>query len=162
MKKIFLFLAVASTAFFASCSSDDDVTVRVPVNEVFERTVSFTAPSYSVLIPLTPPIGYDDVVLTYRLTEVVGGNDVWRLVPQTFFFPEGEFEYISDFTQNDISVYIDADFDPGIIPAYTQNQTFRFVIIPGNFAQTLDVNNYDAVMSTVQEYNNGGVPSIDK
>lgn len=153
MKKIFLFLALAGTAAFTGCDNDDDV--YVPVNEVFERTVSFSAPSYSVIVPLTPRIGRDDVVLTYRLTEVVGGNDVWRFVPQTLFFSEGEFEYVTDFTQDDISIYIDADFDPGILPGYTQNQTFRFVIIPGNVASTIDTSNYDAVMSALES--NGGI-----
>lgn len=151
MKKIFLFFALAGMAVFTGCNNDDDVDSDT-ISEVFEinGVDFFAADNYTVVVPLNPPIFSSDVVLVYRRVGSSQGNPIWRLLPQTYFFPEGELEYITDFTVNDVSINIDSDFNLGLVPEFTQNQTFRIVIVPGYFSNTVDVNNYDAVMSALE------------
>ncbi|MGV3461037.1 MAG: hypothetical protein ACO1N9_11365 [Flavobacterium sp.] len=165
MKKIFLFITVASTAFFASCSNDDDVNTDYDTYpESFDITnVDFTAGNnYSYLVPLDPPIFNSDVVLVYRRT-VDDGFSVWQSIPRTLYLDAGdEIDYDFNFTADDVSIFMGSNFDLALAPEFTQNQTFRIVLVPAFVAQNIDTDNYDAVMSALQDYKNGGVPSIEQ
>lgn len=164
MKKIFLFLAVASTTFFTSCNNDDDRPDNDTFPESFDVNVDFlAADNYSVLVPLNPPIINSDVVLVYRRT-VKDGYAVWQQIPRTIYFDDGaEIDYDFNFDSQSVELTMTREgADLSALPQYTLNQTFRIVLVPAFVAQNVDTDNYDAVMSAVQEYNNGGVPSIEK
>lgn len=170
MKKIFLFLAVASTAFLSSCSSDDDVNNGYVDNdtyaESFDVNVNLTLDAtgrYSVLVPLDPAIYNSDVVLVYRRMIDNEGFTVWQPIPNTIFLGGvDEVNYDFNFTPNDVSLIADGTINLAANPQFTVNQTFRIVLVPAFVAQNVDTDNIEAVMSAVQEYNNGGVPSIEQ
>ena len=155
MKKIILLLVVVGTFAFQGCSVNEETQVNSSA-EVFEVTTSFSAANnYSRIITLNPPIYSSDMVLVYRLFDVVNGEDVWRTLPQAVYLPQGELDYNFDFTRNDINIFLDSDFDLTTLgSAWTQSQVFRVVIIPGYFSNknssSVDLSNYNEV---VKRYN---------
>lgn len=155
MKRILLMLAIVGTFAFQGCTVKDQTQVN-NLAEVFEVTTSFSAAnSYSRIITLNPPIYSSDMVLVYRLFDVVNGEDVWRTLPQAVYLPQGELDYNFDFTRNDVNIFLDSDFDlTTLSSSWTQSQVFRVVIIPGYFsnknASSVDFSNYDEV---VKRYN---------
>lgn len=155
MKKIILLLVVVGTFAFQGCSVNEETQVNSSA-EVFEVTTSFTATNnYSRLVTLNPPIYSSDMVLVYRLFDVVNGDDVWRSLPQAVYLFQGELDYNFDFTRNDVSIFLDSDFDlTTLSSAWTQSQVFRVVIIPGYFSNkntsAIDFSNYNEV---VKKYN---------
>ncbi|PQJ19079.1 MULTISPECIES: dihydrolipoamide dehydrogenase [Nonlabens] len=164
MKKIILLVIAAVT--FAACEGPqgppgfdglDGVNVTA---QSFEITTDFFAPDYAQLIPFPNNIQTfpDDMVLTYLLWDEVPGNnggtvDVWRLLPQVLYTDFGEFQYNYDATNGDVELFIDAPATTDLsqlAPADLQNQTFRIVILPVELAGTVDVTNYQEVMSAAQ------------
>lgn len=122
--------------------------------EVFEVTRTFTQGNdFSSLIPLNPPIFASDVVLVYILWDVDGNTPIWRLMPQTVQLDEGDLIYNYDFTRFDVNLFLSsADFPLTILgPQWTNNQTFRIVLIPGFFGNNFRVNynDYEAVMNMI-------------
>lgn len=155
MKKIFLLLSIVSVFGLTACSNDDDVD-HDTISENFERTFNFTRNNatgkYSVLFPLDPVIYDSDVVLVYRVAPDDEGFITKQLIPRTLYLPgEQEVDYDFNFTSKDILFTIDATFDLATTPQYTQNQTFRIVIVPGYFSKTVNLDNYDAVMSALEK-----------
>ena len=155
MKRILLMLAIVGTFAFQGCTVKDEIQVN-NLAEVFEVTTSFSAANnYSRIITLNPPIYSSDMVLVYRLFDVINGEDVWRTLPQTVYLLQGELDYNFDFTRNDINIFLDSDFDLTTLgSAWTQSQVFRVVIIPGYLSNrnssTIDFSNYNEV---VKRYN---------
>jgi hypothetical protein len=119
--------------------------------EVFEVTRSFGINNnFSSLIALNPPILESDVVLVYLLWDVDGGTPIWRLMPQTVQLNEGDLQYNFDFTRFDVNLFLSsADFPLTILGSqWTQNQTFRIVLIPGYFGSSrIDYSDYNEVMN---------------
>ncbi len=155
MKRILLMLAFVGTFAFQGCTVKDEIQVN-NLAEVFEVTTSFSAANnYSRIITLNPPIYSSDMVLVYRLFDVINGEDVWRTLPQTVYLLQGELDYNFDFTRNDINIFLDSDFDLTTLGStWTQSQVFRVVIIPGYLSNrnssTIDFSNYNEV---VKRYN---------
>ena len=151
MKRILLMLAIVGTFAFQGCTVKDEIQVN-NLAEVFEVTTSFSAANnYSRIITLNPPIYSSDMVLVYRLFDVINGEDVWRTLPQTVYLLQGELDYNFDFTRNDINIFLDSDFDLTTLgSAWTQSQVFRVVIIPGYLSNrnssTIDFSNYNEVV----------------
>ena len=151
MKKIILLLAITASFLFHSCSPKEEIHADL-LAEVFQVTTSFTAANnYSKLITLNPPIYNSDMVLVYRLFDVINGQNVWRQLPQAVYLIQGELDYNFDFTRNDINLFLDSDFDLATLgTAWSQNQLFRVVIIPGYFSnkynKAVDFNDYNAVV----------------
>ena len=94
-----------------------------------------------------------DAVLIYVLWEVVDQDPIWRLLPQAIDMPRG-VTYNFDYSPADFSVFIDAPtaaLKASLSADFTQNQTFRIVVIPSDFTDArkntagLDYNNYNAV-----------------
>jgi hypothetical protein len=160
MKKITLMLAFIGMIGLQSCTVNEvreDVVDNDTISEVLEVTTSFSqSNNFSRLVTINPPIYSSDMILVYHLYDVDNETDIWRLMPQTYFFTGGgELDYNFDFTRFDVSLFLDANFDLNTLsPAWTQNQTFRIVIIPGYFsgkrANSVDFNDYDA---TLKAYN---------
>jgi hypothetical protein len=120
--------------------------------EVFEVTRSFGPNNdFSNINILNPPILNSDIVFVYLLWDVDGNTPIWRLMPQTVQLDEGDLQYNYDFTRFDVNLFLSsADFPLTILgPQWTQNQTFRIVIVPGYFASSarLDFGDYNAVMN---------------
>ena len=166
MKKITLILAFIGMILLQSCTvNENDDIDNDTISEVFERTRSFNASNnYSTTISLGTPIYSSDMILVYHLYDVDGGNDVWRLMPQTYYFSNGdELDYNFYFTINEVNIFLDANFPlSSLSSVWTQNQTFRIVIIPGylsnRMANPVDFNDYNAVI----EYYNINDKNVDE
>ena len=155
MKKITLLIAFIGMITLQSCTvnEEQDNVDNDTIAEVFEVTRSFnTGNNFSTFVDLGTPIFASDMILVYHLYDVVGGQDVWRLMPQTYYLNDGgEVDYNFDFTRNDVSIFLGANFPLiNLSSAWTQNQIFRIVIIPGYLsnrsAVQVDFNDYDAVI----------------
>ena len=105
----------------------------------------------------TFPDGFEalpsDVVLVYLLWgSDDSGNDIWRLLPQSQMMEFGWLQYNYDFTQNDFSIFMEADFPLGNLgPNFTNDWVARVVVVPGQFLSggrlksTVDYSDYNAV-----------------
>ncbi len=150
MKNILLFLALSSTILFTSCEGDpgppgqDGLDGGIEYAQVFETTVSFSSGNnFENLIsyPSNVIVYESDVVLVYRLVEVVSGSDgpidVWEQLPQTYFPVQGTLLYSFDHTFLDVKIFLDGNFDLNTLGAeFTNNQTFRIAVVPSEFAKT--------------------------
>ena len=155
MKRIILLLAFVGTFAFQGCSGPEGpqgATGYSAEAEVFEVTTSFsTSNNFAKLVTLNPAILNSDMVLVYRLFDVVNGADVWRSLPQTVYLTQGDLDYNFDFTKYDVNIFLDSNFDlTTLSPSWAQNQVFRIVIIPGYLSnkkrKTIDFNDYNALV----------------
>jgi hypothetical protein len=157
-KKITLLFAFIGMIFVQSCTVNevkpDPVVDKDTISEVIELTTSFNSGNdYSKLINLNPAIYPSDMVLVYHLYDVVDGADVWRQMPQTYYLSGGdELDFNFDFTKFDVKIFLDANFNLNTLSnTWTQNQTFRIVIVPGYFSNKIaipvDFKDYKAVIN---------------
>jgi hypothetical protein len=120
----------------------------------------FVANAFEIVLDFTPgnnysfvePYGFDvfptDVTLVYISWEVLNGQDVWRLLPQTEYFNDGELVYNYDFTQEDVQFFLDGTTNFATLPPeYTLEQVFRVVVVPADNVGRLDFNDYEAVVN---------------
>ncbi|RFN58063.1 collagen-like protein [Marixanthomonas ophiurae] len=145
MKQILLFLALSTTFLFSSCEGDpgpagppgDDF-----LAQTFEVTTTLQLNTQNNLYQ-TDRIAYpfevfeSDAVLAYRLEDVdEDGFDVWTQLPNNFYLGNGEvIQYLHLQTFIDVQVIIDGDYDPQTLSTdFTDNETFRFVVVPAEFA----------------------------
>ncbi|WP_338645733.1 hypothetical protein V5J73_10640 [Flavobacterium sp. KS-LB2] len=155
MKKITLFLVFIGMMTLQSCEVTEinDTVDNDTISEVFEVTTSFNSNNnYTTLVTFNPPIYSSDVVLVYHLYDTVNGEDIWKLMPQTYYFSDGgELDFNFDYTRYNVNIFLSANFSLNTLPSsWTQNQTFRIAVIPANFAATVNKNNIDAVMSALK------------
>ncbi len=156
MRKITLLLAFIGMISLNSCTVNEVRDTPVDndtISEVFEVTRSFTASNnYSNLIVLPHTIYSSDMILVYRLSDVSGGTDVWKMQPETYFFNDGtlDFGYDFDFTQYDVQLFMHGNDLGTVSSSFRTNQVFRIVIIPAYFGKsatnTVDFNDYNAVI----------------
>ncbi len=157
MKRILLLLAVVGITTLSGCEGDPGPQgAPGPESEVFEVTTDFVPDadpefSYRSFFDLNPAIFASDNVLIYELAAVQNNLDVWKLLPQVYTFSDGGIaQYNFDFTTNDFSIFIDANFDRSTLPAaWVDNKTFRIVIVPGYFSRggtPVDYTDYNAVI----------------
>lgn len=125
------------------------------ISEVFEYSnVNFTAANgYNVLLTYPHSLFTSDMVLVYRLYDFGSGGDVWKLLPETYYFNDGtlDFGYDSNFTRFDAEVSL-FGLDLQTLPASNRlNQVIRVVVIPaflGNrMTNSVDLNDYNAVIN---------------
>lgn len=160
MKKILLLFSAVGMLGLTSCVSDDDDVDYDTISEVFEvNNVNFTdAGDFTVTVPLDPTIYSSDVVLVYRLAGADPlGDDIWEPIPTSYSLNEGELKFFTDFSVNSVAIYLESDFDPMLRQDFSLNQTFRIVIVPGYFSNTVDTNDFDAVMSALESKAGGNV-----
>jgi hypothetical protein len=105
------------------------------VGEVFEVQVNFNAQNnFSIFDEYGFDILPSDKILMYRLDGVDDVRDIWRILPQMVFHPNGIFNYTFDFTLRDYSVFLEGNFDLNILgPEWTNDQVFRVLIVPADF-----------------------------
>jgi hypothetical protein len=122
------------------------------IAEVFEVTTSFnSANNFSKVVVLTPTIFASDVVLVYRLVNVFQGQDVWKLLPDTYYFNDGtrDFSYDFDFTISDVNIYMVGNNLETVADQFRLNQVLRIVIVPGSFSAAINKNSYADVMAAL-------------
>lgn len=103
--------------------------------------VSFTAPSYEVVIPYADDFVAlnSDVALVYFLwgeEETSDGEivEVWRALPQNILTPDGLLQYNYDFTIYDVKLFLDANYSLDLLQAIdTDNWVVRIVVVPGQY-----------------------------
>ncbi|WP_127136982.1 collagen-like protein [Flagellimonas oceanensis] len=96
-----------------------------------------------------------DAVLVYRHDGLIDLNDgstadAWTQIPQNYFLNEGTIQYVFAHTFVDLELFIDGNFDlSGLSTDFTDDQLFRIVFVPSEFAQSadFDASNIDNVMS---------------
>jgi hypothetical protein len=158
MKKITLVLAFIGMITLNSCTVNEDNGGghdSDTISEVFElKNVNFSfdgGNSYSIYRTLNPQIYPSDVILIYRMSDLINSNTpVWQQIPRTLYLNQGELDYDFDFSKEDFTIYAGGDYDLSLTPGYLTNQTFRIVIVPGYFsgkmAKPVDYSDYNAVI----------------
>lgn len=167
MKKLSLLILLGGLAFIHACvgPTGPPGLPGVPgpqgqngedgfIGEVYElEPVNLTVVNnFSASFTYPSPIFDSDKILIYFLWEIDGGEDVWRLLPQTVFVPEGIFQYNYDFTRFDTRIFLEANFPRNQIGnEFTRGLIFRIVIIPADFSNSrIDFNDFHGVMSLIQ------------
>lgn len=155
MKKITLVLAFIGMIALQSCTVNEDNGNGIDndtIGEVFEYTnVNFLPNSYTVVLNYPHTIFSSDMVLVYRLSGSFQGEDVWKLLPETYYFNDGtlDFRYDYNFTRFDAEVYMEGYDLAGLSSAVRLNQVLRVVVIPAAFGKngTIDYNDYRSVIN---------------
>ena len=160
MKKILLLLLSATVLI--SCEGDQGppgppgLDGGVFVAQSYEIQETFFAPEYRFRVNHPIEVLDTDMVLVYLSWDQVNASDglptdVWRLLPQTIYSDFGEFSYNYESTFDYVEIFMDGplstDFNL-LSSADTDNQIFRVVILPVDFANdpNLDVTDYNSVM----------------
>ena len=158
MRKITLLLAFIGMIGLQSCTVNEDQPAPVDndtISEVWEynANINFTSNNnYSLLIPFRHTIYSSDMILVYRLSGFDNGLDVWKLLPENYYFSDGtlNFGYDFDFTQNNFIVRMIGNDLSTVSNQNRLNQVLRVVVLPGYFgnknATTIDYNDYNAVI----------------
>jgi len=159
MKKIFTLLFV-STFLLTSCVvSDDDGPDFDTIGETFEFTTTFSnANGFSDRFVLPNTIFDSDVVLVFRRDGIDSGLEVWEPLPTASFFFDNpntgaaeELIYRFNFTVGDVDVFLSSTAPQLAGPELTNDQRFRVVVVPADFAQSadLDAMSFEELSSTL-------------
>ena len=154
MKKILTLFAVVGLIVFSSCEGPEGPPgpegpmgdIGVVYENVAPNYYNFTTTNnFSVRFNFPTRIYDSDVVLVYRFDGTDAGKPVWQFLPETYYFDDGtrdfSFKYI--FTYNYVDIYLDGnDLTHPDLNEYRLNQIFRIVVVPADFASTLNKNNY--------------------
>ena len=151
MRQITLIIAFIGMITLQSCSTNNDKTDYDTISEVFEYTnVNFLPNDYSVVLTYPHSILKSDMVLVYRLSGSFQGEDIWKVLPETYYFTDGtlDLRYDNDFTRFDAEVHLEGFDLASVNNSYKLNQILRVVVIPANFGKkaTVDFKDYKAVV----------------
>ena len=167
MKKLFL---LSFVLFALGACSSDEVGPQGPPGEpgvnIVGQTFEYEGVDFEYLaddniytsgiidFPEDIEILESDAILIYR-RQILDGVETWSLIPQNFFLEDNNIiQYVYNQTATDVEIVIDGNFDMSTLPdRYTQDQFFRFVAVPSDFAvdNNVDVADYNAVMSVLQK-----------
>ena len=161
MKRIFLLFGIIAIAAFTNCEGPAGPAGLNGTNiesEVFElRNVNFgynPTDGFNIYRTLSPVIADADVLLVYRLTDLIDSNTpVWKLVPNAVYAQQGEINYDFDFSKEDFKIYVSGTYDLNLTPQYLNNQTFRVVIVPGYFSGKKAPVNKSDYKAVIEYYN---------
>jgi len=158
MKKIITLFAVIGMLSLQSCTGPEGPQ-GIPgedglIGTVYENTSSnyfnFTSDkNYKVRYTFPKSLYDSDVILVYRLGGIDNGKAIWEFLPQTYYFDNGtrDYSYNFNFTYNYVDIYLSGN-DLGTVPAeYRIQQIFRIVVVPADFATTVNKNSYLDVIS---------------
>ena len=159
MKKITLLLVFIGMITLQSCTvnEEQDNVDNDTISEVFEYSnVDLTSGNgYSALLTFPHATYTSDMVLVYRLADYGSSGDVWKLLPETYYFNDGtlDFGYDNDFTRYDAQVSLFGYDLPNLSNAYKLDQVFRVVVIPAYFGNKTDAGKLDFEdYNSVKEY----------
>ena len=155
MKKITLLIAFIGMISLQCCTVNEVREDNDTISEVFEYSnVDLTSGNgYSALLTFPHATYSSDMVLVYRLADYGSAGDVWKLLPETYYFSDGtlDFGYDNDFTRYDAQVNLFGFDLPGLPVGNRLDQVFRVVVIPAylnNKSATgkLDFEDYHSVI----------------
>lgn len=161
MKKILLLFAFIAVGAITSCEGPQGPPGQNGTpgfsaeSEVFEvSNVSFTAANnWFVTYGLNPTILTTDNILVYELVNTNNNIDAWSLLPQIYYFDAGQAQYNFNFSYDQFSLFLDADFDMNLLPtSFTQNKVFRIVIIPGYTAKAASEINFENYNEVIERF----------
>jgi hypothetical protein len=149
MKRLHLLLTIVVTTIFLGCEGPEGpqgapgFTAEAVVYET--APINFLAPSFGVFYNFPTAALRSDHVLVYRLAGVDSGEDVWQLIPQYYYFPDGSFDfaYNYDATRFDVNIFLEGNDLQTLSDNFRLGQIFRIVIIPGQFANKGSENSID-------------------
>ena len=153
MKKFTLVLAFIGMITLQGCTKTETITNNF-LSEVFEYSnVNFFPNDYSVVLTYPHSILSSDMVLVYRLSGSFQGEDIWKLLPETYYFDDGtlDLRYDNDFTRFDTEIHLEGFDLAGVNNSYKLNQIFRVVVVPGNFGKNnkMNIKDYKAVLKSL-------------
>ena len=159
IKKITFLFAFIGMIIVQSCTVNEVVEDPIDndtISEVYETNLlAFTSSNdFSQTFFFPRPIFASDMVLVYRLSGTFQGQDVWKLQPENYYFPDGtlDYGYNFDFTRNDVGIFMIGN-DLATVPSqFRINQIFRIVVIPAFLNKSsanknnIDFKDYKAVI----------------
>ncbi|ARV10709.1 hypothetical protein BTO05_03755 [Winogradskyella sp. PC-19] len=153
MKRILTLITIFAFAL-TSCTTEEIVEIQNNdfVSSSFEIVLDFnSANNYEFVEPYGFNVFPSDVTLVYILWDTINGQDVWRLVPQTVIFDDGnDLVYNFDFTQDDVRFFLEGSDLDNLDSVYTQNQVFRVVVVPADNVGRI---NYSDIDTVIELYN---------
>tara|TARA_R110000868_G_scaffold1781_7_gene14243 strand:- start:1515 stop:2015 length:501 start_codon:yes stop_codon:yes gene_type:complete len=154
MKKIITLLAIAGLLTLQSCTTSGsfEIAPTTTTSEVFEITTSFnSANNFGKLVTFNPRIYSSDVVLVYRLSGANSQGDIWELLPETHYYNDGSlnFGYKYDYTNTDVDIYMIGSNLQNVTAEFRLNQVLRIVIVPANYATSINKNSYSDVITAL-------------
>lgn len=167
MRKITLILALFGMISLTSCTVEETYVVddngynnndSDTISEVWEYTNVdlHSGNGYSAFLDFPHSTYTSDMILVYRLADYGSAGDVWKLLPETYYFNDGtvDFGYSNNATIYDAQVNLFGYDLPGLNDAYKFDQIFRVVVIPGYYgnklAEPIDFSDYNAI---IKQYN---------
>jgi hypothetical protein len=123
--------------------------------------------SVNIGVPSGIIVFESDVILAYRYLHSVssGANevaDVWEMLPNVYFLGGGDIiQYVFNHTYFDVQLIIDGNHDlRNLDPGFTDDQSFRFVIVPAAFItqSSVDLTDYRAVVGSLRIVDRGDRP----
>lgn len=154
MRNVFSILTLIGILVFQACEGPEGPIGPqgepgvVIVGSTIEVEIDFTTANDFMSLVETPfTLEDSDALLVYRLSAIDNGRDVWRLLPQTYFFQDGVLIYNFDYTVDDVSIFLDGAIDlNALAEEWRTDQIFRVIVVPADFAgNRIDFTNYDAV-----------------
>jgi len=154
MKKIFLLLSVP-LFLFASCANDDRIDADTIGQTAEIVDVDFVAPDFAINVPLRRnnlEAFESDIILVYRLEDVVNQRNIWEPLPTSLAFLDNgaEFLYRFNFSQDDVDILLETPDASLISDNFLLDQVFRIVVVPASFAVELKSKSYQEVISTLK------------
>lgn len=122
------------------------------VGETYEvANISFSPNANDFQFKFPEGLVDGDAVLVYRLEAVEDGLDIWEPLPTaTFTFSDGNFlQYRFNYTLGDVFIIAESNNLSTIDQALVKNQVFRIVVVPSDMVSSLDTNNLEAVMKSL-------------
>lgn len=164
MKNLYLFLVMTiGMISLQSCTREEIIQNNNIEVQVIELTnVDFTPSSspknnFSVFFDFNPAILENDMVLVYLLDSVGNSGDVWVPLPKVYYLTDNlgpyQVRYGFDFTRFDVRLFMTSDDWSAVSSAYTQNQVFRVVILPGYRVRSAAQVNFNDFNAVVKAYN---------
>ncbi|TRX42110.1 hypothetical protein [Flavobacterium restrictum] len=162
MKTIITLFAIVGMIAFTSCTGPEGAP-GVPgqdglLGSVYENKSSsyynFTSSNnYKVRFNFPKEIYDSDVVLVYRLAGVDNnGKAIWKFLPETYYQNNDarDFSFNFNFTYSYVDIYMSGTNLITVSNDYRLNQIFRIVVVPADFASTVNKNNFTAVMTALK------------
>ncbi len=118
-----------------------------PLNFIWYNDVG-----YMVRFDLPYKLYETDGMMVYILWEDADGLDIWRPLPQITTTNAGLTMYNYDYTVNDVSIYLTAEYPEDLQSSYVDNQIFRAVSLPSDWAKRTDINieNYNELIEKLE------------